>query len=55
MGGDGEDDIWTGAGDDTIDGGADQDSAFADEGNDTCTSVEQGLQGEPSECEVLNP
>jgi Ca2+-binding RTX toxin-like protein len=51
----GDDRISTGGADDTIDGGDGTDSANASGGTDTCTSIESGIDGRPTSCEVNNP
>jgi Ca2+-binding RTX toxin-like protein len=52
----GDDDrISTGGADDTIDGGDGADSANASGGTDTCISIESGIAGRPTSCEVNTP
>jgi Ca2+-binding RTX toxin-like protein len=54
-GGQGRDEIVSGGGDDTLDGGQGRDLADAQGGTDTCISIEGGVGGGPSGCEVVEP
>jgi Ca2+-binding RTX toxin-like protein len=53
--GPGDDRIQSGGGDDTLDGGPGWDRADAQNGIDTCISIETGLNDDRTDCEIRTP